>query len=48
MSKEPTFEVEDIGCQCNNEEQEDGGYDSEWEWSEDQDVYVCTGCGDVQ
>ena len=41
--KEPTFEAEDIGCQCT-----EGGVDSEWEWDPVQCCYVCSGCNDVQ
>jgi hypothetical protein len=46
--KEPTFEAEDIGCQCNEDCDDEEGYDSEWEWTPSQGCYVCTGCGDIQ
>jgi hypothetical protein len=42
-SGEPVCEAEDIGCSCN-----DAGIESEWDWSEEQQVYVCNGCGEVQ
>jgi hypothetical protein len=40
---EPVCEAEDIGCQCT-----EAGIESEWDWSAEQSVYVCNGCGDVQ
>lgn len=40
---EEWYDSEDTGCQCT-----ECGVDSEWEWDEEQDCYVCTGCGDVQ
>lgn len=40
---EPFYEAEDIGCECN-----DNGIESEWEWTPDQNAYVCNGCGEVQ
>lgn len=36
-------EAEDIGCPCN-----DSDIDSEWNWDEEQDCYICEGCGSVQ
>lgn len=41
--KEPPYEAEDIGCDCTED-----GIESEWEWDEDQGLYVCNGCGEVQ
>lgn len=40
---EPFYEAEDVGCACN-----ESGVESEWEWDEVQECYVCTGCGEVQ
>ncbi|MCP1932185.1 hypothetical protein [Bradyrhizobium elkanii] len=40
---EPVYEAEDIGCDCT-----DAGIESEWEWTPDQNAYVCNGCGEVQ
>lgn len=40
---EPTYEAEDIGCACNEDD-----FDSEWEWNPEQQCYVCVGCGEVQ
>jgi hypothetical protein len=42
-STEPVCEAEDIGCACT-----EAGIESEWDWSESQQVYVCNGCGEVQ
>ena len=40
---EPEFEVENCGCECTKE-----GNESEWEWTPDEGVYKCSGCGEVQ
>lgn len=40
--KEPWYEC-DYSQTCNCDETE-----PEWEWDEEQECYVCTGCGDVQ
>jgi hypothetical protein len=42
-SSEPICEAEDIGCDCT-----EAGVESEWDWSVEQQVYVCNGCGQVQ
>lgn len=39
----PTYEAEDIGCECT-----DNGIESEWEWVPELECYVCNGCGAVQ
>ncbi len=41
--EEPNWEPEDTGCTCT-----ENGMESEWIWNEDQGVYVCQGCGEVQ
>ena len=40
---EPLYELEDNGCHCT-----DDNIESDWEWDEDVEMYVCNGCGDVQ
>lgn len=37
------YEAEDCGCDCTED-----GYESEWEWDDSQDCYVCSGCGELQ
>lgn len=37
-NKQPTYEPEDDNCTCES-------LDPEWEWSEDELQWVCTGCG---
>jgi hypothetical protein len=39
----PICEAEDIGCHCT-----EAGVESEWDWNEEQQVYVCNSCGEVQ
>jgi hypothetical protein len=39
----PPYEAEDVGCSCKED-----GFESQWEWDEDQGAYVCQGCGEVQ
>jgi len=40
---EPWYEAEDCGCSCTED-----GYKSQWEWDEDQECYICSGCGEMQ
>lgn len=42
-TSEPFYEAEDVGCDC-----QDAGVESEWEWTPDQNAYVCIGCGEAQ
>jgi len=42
-SNEPTFELEDNGCSCN-----ELGLDSDWYWNVDNEVWRCSGCGETQ
>ena len=37
------IEAEDTGCTCT-----ESGVESEWVWNEEQDCYICEGCGDIQ
>ena len=37
------YEVEDNGCDCTED-----GFDSDWEWNEEQECYICNGCGERQ
>lgn len=42
MSK-PQYEAENIGCSCNDDD-----WESQWEWDEEQECYICSGCGEIQ
>lgn len=41
----PTYDAEDIGCDCNND---DPNIESDWQWDVEQQCYICAGCGEVQ